>query len=838
MHEIRCLSHIPVAVGFDPAHFDLTLARERHFKDSSDWLVLHIQELVGLAFQISTSQFENLQPMGVSILCTVLDKFEKTLDPEVQGHLLMEQYQAQLVSAVRTALDVTCSPLLLEAGLQLAAKILTSEILRGDHVALQRIFQLISRPLDDFEDICYPSFAEWVACKIKIRLLAAHASVKSYTYGYLRRHPEDSSSEYAALVPAFSKSSTILGRYWISMLHDYIHICLGLQSMTNFHPFLFGIQSSLVSLLVRPCLDEAWPAVLQAVTLDSVPLNTELDGSEEGMLSPAQKLSGCSMVKLASEQFNMLWGFALLVLFFHGQSNDPEHIPVVYSLFKNCDNNGKRDTKTQFQDLKTPEVALIAILSLSTKEFYYSGMVSLDLCTELEQTLLYLDHMDASCDDLLVNLLMQIVQNCPIDYLQNEEFAALTTELCISIWKSKDVNAMCIKTFCTALNVAESLANRMSLEKQLNLLLALLCASYTCIRGATSCMVLSPLIVFLQKIMYLLKQQLKGKAVDDTDRAENIKTVVRAWASSTTHLCLHYIKCIHSVVYRTDLQKLYLRALSFFLEEYVLLARMVYEIQCSSSDDGNLFSFSIYQHCIHCVTSCLSDFHMEVQAIGLHTLKTVTQKEVGECSNAAKFSFTLFFLGELLEAVLLLTENLLKNPMTRKSVVIVCDCLKLLVFLHNLVQANESQKDMLYLILEATIMVSSSPTDGSALEIQAVKNLAIKLVSNFAHSHSSIVHFKEVLMEIPATRRQMLQDTIRASIHAKPDPPLSVLELPLQAETLLDYQAASTTSVVTTEMVDNHIDEEDDWHTFQSFTDYASQNEDVSESGFLGCRAC
>lgn len=138
-----------------------------------------------------------------------------------------------------------------------------------------------------------------------------------------------------------------------------------------------------------------------------------------------------------------------------------------------------------------------------------------------------------------------------------------------------------------------------------------------------------------------------------------------------------------------------------------------------------------------------------------------------------------------------------QNPLTRKSVVIVCDCLKLLVFLHNLVQANESQKVMLYLILEATIMVSSSPTDGSALvgqnnskipnhtetfsffssskffvivhdissvllscpfqEIQAVKNLAIKLVSNLAHSHSSIVHFKEVLMEIPATRRQMLQ---------------------------------------------------------------------------------
>lgn len=64
MHEIRCLSHIPVAVGFDPAHFDMTLARERHFKDSSDWLVLHIQELVGLAFQVNVRDMDGV--MGIT----------------------------------------------------------------------------------------------------------------------------------------------------------------------------------------------------------------------------------------------------------------------------------------------------------------------------------------------------------------------------------------------------------------------------------------------------------------------------------------------------------------------------------------------------------------------------------------------------------------------------------------------------------------------------------------------------------------------------------------------------------------------------------------------------
>ncbi|XP_031496740.1 protein SWEETIE isoform X2 [Nymphaea colorata] len=830
----ECLSHIPAAVGFDAAHFDLTLARERHFNDSSDWLVLHIQELVALAFQVSTSQFENMQPMGVSILCTVLDKFEKTLDPEVQGHLLMEQYQAQLVSAVRTALDINSSPLLLEAGLQLAAKILTSGILRGDHVALQRIFHLISRPLDDFEDIYYPSFAEWVACKIKVRLLAAHASVKSYTFRYLRRDPECLPSEYAALIPAFSKSSTVLGRYWISVLNDYIHICFGLQSMTSFKPFLVGVQSSLVSSVVKPCLDEAWPAVLQAVTLDSVPLHTEVDGSEAGEVSTLENyLSGYSMVKLTSDQFNLIWGFALFVLFFHGQSNDPKHNPKIFSPFKNCDNGNKGDTKTGVQDLKPYEVALIAILSLSSKEFYYSGMVSLDLSKELGQTLLYLVHMDASWNDLSINLLAQIVQNCPIDYLENEEFAAFTTELCIKqlhmaferVLKRSHVDPVCIKTFCTSLNVAETLAIRMSAEKQLSLLLALLCASYTCLRGATSYIVLSPLIAFLHKVLPLLKQQLKGKADDDTDRAENMKTVIGAWASSTTQLCVHYTKSIHTATNRGDLLKLYLRALSFCLEEYVLLAKMVYEIQCSDSNGDDIFYFSIYWHCINCVMSCLSDFHMEVQAIGLHILKTIMEKELGECSKVDKCSFALFFVGEFLEAVLLLTQKLLKNPMTRKSMVIVCDCLKLLLFLHNLPQASESKKDIVNLILEATIMVSSNPTNDHALEFQEVKNLALKLVSSLAHSHASIVHFKEVVMALPATQRQMLQDIVRASVHALPVAPLSAVKLPVQSKTILDPQASSTTSAVVPEIVDNYMEEEDDWNTFQSFPTSASHSE-------------
>lgn len=45
-------------------------------------------------------------------------------------------------------------------------QILTSGIITSDQAAIRRIYSLISRPLDDFNNLYYPSFAEWVSCKV------------------------------------------------------------------------------------------------------------------------------------------------------------------------------------------------------------------------------------------------------------------------------------------------------------------------------------------------------------------------------------------------------------------------------------------------------------------------------------------------------------------------------------------------------------------------------------------------------------------------------------------------------------------------------------------------
>ncbi|KAM0884443.1 hypothetical protein ACQ4PT_030980 [Festuca glaucescens] len=256
----ECVSHVPIAVGTEPAHFDLLLARSAIAKGtyfSNDWLVLKLQDLVSLSYQ-----------------------FGMAVDPEFPGHILLEQFQAQFVSAIKMAISTASGPLLLEAGLELATKVMTSSVIGGDRVALNRLFLLISRPLSDIEDLFYPSFADWVVCKIKVRLLTAHAAVKCYTYQFLRAK-ENVPDEHQQLAPLLQNSSSLLGKYWVGALKDYMSISFGLHSKINHKPFLDGIESLLVSSKVHKYLDEVWALILQATAVDAAPLEFDANDSED-----------------------------------------------------------------------------------------------------------------------------------------------------------------------------------------------------------------------------------------------------------------------------------------------------------------------------------------------------------------------------------------------------------------------------------------------------------------------------------------------------------------------------------------------------------------------------
>ncbi|KAJ6738775.1 PROTEIN SWEETIE [Salix koriyanagi] len=726
----ECLSHLPIAVGKNPAHFDLSLARKQYTNGglSRDWLVLHVQVLISLAYQISTIQFENMRPIGVGLLTAILDKFEKSPDPELPGHLLLEQYQAQLVSAVRTALDASSGPILIEAGLQLATKIMTSGVLGGDQVAVKGIFSLISRPLNDFKDVYYPSFAEWVSCKIKIRLLAAHASLKCYTFSFLRRHHSGVPDEYLALLPLFSKSSSILRKYWIGVLKDYSYICLCLDAKKNWNPFLDGIQSPLVSSKVQLSLEECWPVILQALALDAIPVNTHGDSkATDENTSNNSLISGYSMVELELEDYRFLWGFSLLVLFQRKHPALTRRIILSSAEVRYSGDSPTEETSTAA--LKQYEIVLPVFQFLLTERFFTEEYITMDICRELLQVFFYSIYMDNSWNTLSLSVLSQIVQNCPADFLEAVRLSGHGTSLGLYLQCFFRDHLHCEELISPLFIAAKILVKRCEPKKQLkSVVVALVLVGYKCIREAMTELSFSTVNDFVKCTTPLMKN-----LIDDS-------------------------------------------------------AEQVYESQyCRQTEDSSTICLAVLKYCTKYIQTVLNDSNVQVQAIGLQALKTMTQRS----ANIEDISFFTFFSGELI--IFHIIHNSLKKPVSKESVAIAGECLRFLVLLQTLSKANECQRGFMNLLLKAIVMIFSASEDDSSQEVSDIRTNAVRLVSSLAQIPSSAVCFKDVLLSMPVSHKQQLQGVIRASVaqHQNASPMKTMASLEIKLPVPKDSQTSS-----------------------------------------------
>lgn len=67
---------------------------------SGDYLVLHLSELIRMAFIAATSDSDDLRLEGLRTLHIIIEKFSKVPEPEFPGHLLLEQFQAQVASSI------------------------------------------------------------------------------------------------------------------------------------------------------------------------------------------------------------------------------------------------------------------------------------------------------------------------------------------------------------------------------------------------------------------------------------------------------------------------------------------------------------------------------------------------------------------------------------------------------------------------------------------------------------------------------------------------------------------------------------------------------------------
>ncbi|XP_050534619.1 HEAT repeat-containing protein 5B isoform X3 [Daktulosphaira vitifoliae] len=124
-------------------HFNLSLAKELLITNNKgDYLILHLSDLIRMAFMAATSDSDQLRLEGFQTLNEIIEKFGKVAEPEFPGHLLLEQFQAQVSAALRPAFSEDTSSHVTAAACQVCGTWIGSGVARNIN-DLKRVYHLL-----------------------------------------------------------------------------------------------------------------------------------------------------------------------------------------------------------------------------------------------------------------------------------------------------------------------------------------------------------------------------------------------------------------------------------------------------------------------------------------------------------------------------------------------------------------------------------------------------------------------------------------------------------------------------------------------------------------------
>ncbi|XP_055412069.1 HEAT repeat-containing protein 5A isoform X2 [Bubalus kerabau] len=125
------------------AHFDVALAQEMKKKDSrNDFLVLHLADLIRMAFMAATDHSDQLRLSGLETLLVVIRRFATIPEPEFPGHVILEQYQANVGAALRPAFTSETPPDVTAKACQVCSAWIASGVV-SDLNDIRRVHQLL-----------------------------------------------------------------------------------------------------------------------------------------------------------------------------------------------------------------------------------------------------------------------------------------------------------------------------------------------------------------------------------------------------------------------------------------------------------------------------------------------------------------------------------------------------------------------------------------------------------------------------------------------------------------------------------------------------------------------
>uniref|UniRef100_A0A8P4G1T7 HEAT repeat-containing protein 5A n=1 Tax=Dicentrarchus labrax TaxID=13489 RepID=A0A8P4G1T7_DICLA len=242
----------------DPAHFDMALAQERRLHESTDFLVLHLGDLVRMAFMAATDHSDQLRLAGLQTLLVIIRRFSAIPEPEFPGHVILEQYQANVGAALRPAFTADAPPDVTVKACQVCSAWIASGVV-SDLRDLRRVHQLLASSLAKVQsgrDTSSQLYNEATATMETLAVLKAWAEVDHC-----------SSSESGGLLKLVQSDLSTLSRLWLAALQDYALLTLPQEYASQLPATGGSFYTAETVKQARAHYSSSWAPILHATSL-------------------------------------------------------------------------------------------------------------------------------------------------------------------------------------------------------------------------------------------------------------------------------------------------------------------------------------------------------------------------------------------------------------------------------------------------------------------------------------------------------------------------------------------------------------------------------------------
>ncbi|XP_070771749.1 HEAT repeat-containing protein 5B isoform X1 [Enoplosus armatus] len=284
-----CLCRIILLCENDKAHFDLAAARSAQAKNpKGDQLVLHLSDLIRMAFMAATDHSNQLRMAGLQALEDIIKKFASVPEPEFPGHVILEQYQANVGAALRPAFSPDTPSDITAKACQVCSTWIGSGVV-SDLNDLRRVHNLLVSSLDKVQAgkgsssqlysesattmeklAVLKAWAEVYVVAMKIKKEAESKPAKPVRSGDDDEDEDDLGADVLppdSLIILVQPELPSLSRLWLAMLRDYALLTLPAEFSSQLPPDGGAFYTPETIDTARLHYRSSWAPVLHAVAL-------------------------------------------------------------------------------------------------------------------------------------------------------------------------------------------------------------------------------------------------------------------------------------------------------------------------------------------------------------------------------------------------------------------------------------------------------------------------------------------------------------------------------------------------------------------------------------------